>query len=242
MAPLGDLIAFMSRAIAAQVDFVREAENHDRLLLTIGWIPGLEVPRREPWAHRLALATELVPGLDRRPLVAAPDSTRSTAARTLLWATHQMVFGDGFVHCDLHPGNVYIHPDGSVTVLDAGYAIELDLEVREQLNDFFVGIAAGNGRMCGEVMFAAGVDPGGLQHVREDFVAAVADHVAQHTGPGKKFTMAEFGERIFDIQAAYGCHTKAEFVYPLMSMMVVEGTLRSLLPTADISRPLGAAS
>ena len=42
-----------------------------------------------------------------------------------LRAVYQMIFNDGFVHCDLHPGNLYPMPDDTVVVVDAGFPRQL---------------------------------------------------------------------------------------------------------------------
>ena len=38
----------------------------------------------------------------------------------------KMVFEDGFVHADLHPGNIFITRDDRVAILDLGLVGELD--------------------------------------------------------------------------------------------------------------------
>ena len=38
----------------------------------------------------------------------------------------KMIFEDGFVHADLHPGNIFITPDDKLALLDLGLVGELD--------------------------------------------------------------------------------------------------------------------
>ncbi|WP_306369333.1 AarF/UbiB family protein [Nocardiopsis sp. CC223A] len=227
--PLADLVDYVSGVVLAQTDYVAEAENHRRLAADLARLPGVEVPALYPdLCGRNALVTRYIPGLGE----AMPPTAQAVAARRALRAVRRMVFEDGFVHCDLHPGNLYVHGNGRVVLLDAGYAVRVSEDTRVHLDRFFRAIALGDGRTCGEIIFDTALEPD--ERRRGEFVAAMERHVREHTGEGRVFTMAEFGNGIFALQTRFGVHSRAEFVFPLSALMIAEGTLRSLMPTVEI--------
>ncbi|MDE3723223.1 AarF/ABC1/UbiB kinase family protein [Nocardiopsis sp. N85] len=227
--PLADLVDYVADVIMAQTDYIAEAENHRVLAANLARLPGVDVPALYPdLCGSSVLVTRYVPGLGAR----VPPTAQAVAARRALRAVRRMVFEDGFVHCDLHPGNLYVHGNGRVVLLDAGYAVRVSEHTRESLDRFFRAIAIGDGRTCGEIVFDSAPDAD--ERRRGEFVEAMERHVRAHGGDGGVFTMAEFGNGIFELQTRYGVHSRAEFVFPLSALMVAEGTLRSLMPTVEI--------
>ena len=104
----------MNRAIFSQVDFVREAHNTAVLQANLAGQAGVLVPAVETrYCSAEVLTTSFIPGLLHGP-PSARGHLRAAAARTALTVVSLMVFRDGFVHCDLHPGNLYVRDDGSV--------------------------------------------------------------------------------------------------------------------------------
>lgn len=238
-APMADLIDYMNRAIYGQLDFVREAVHTEQLAKNLASLPGVVVPTvRGELSDGQVLVTDLIPGLSDSGPAALDPEQRSVAAALALAAVGQMVFSDGFVHCDLHPGNLYIRADGSVVILDAGYCVDMPEPIRDHLAEFFSNLLAGNGVRCGEIMYdsALNSDSGGDRAV---FIGEIAELVAASTGPGHRFEMAEFGQGVFEAQNRHGVHPPSDFAFPLMSLMIVEGTLRSFWP--DLQMPGAAA-
>ncbi|MQA97753.1 MAG: phosphotransferase [Streptosporangiales bacterium] len=239
--PLSDLIGYLSIAVLGQLDFDREAANIVRLRETLAPVPGVRVPELIPELCRPGcLAFEYIAGLDRRTPESLPDATRARLAATVLAAAHTMMFVDGFVHCDLHPGNVYLTPEEDVVILDAGYSVQLSGKVRRLIGEFFERMAAGDGRRCGEIVLesAANVSP---RTDTQAFVDAVAAHVEANAGPGVAFDMPKFGEGMFDLQRDHGLYAASDFAFPLMSLLVLEGTVQGFAPAVDFQQ-VGAGS
>ena len=67
--------------------------------------------------------------------IASPDLPEwrfKSAALHILHFLYRMIFIDGFVHCDLHPGNIRVRDDGSVYLFDAGLVALLSAADRER--------------------------------------------------------------------------------------------------------------
>ncbi|MFI2710741.1 ABC1 kinase family protein [Micromonospora sp. NPDC018662] len=239
--PIADLIGYLSAAILGQLDFRREAEHSERLRAELAAFPEVTVPA----LHRgrsasNCLVFEYVPDLDARHAERLAPGVRARLAEVVLAAVNRLFFGAGFVHCDLHPGNLYLTPDARVVILDAGYCVQLPDGVRAAIGEFFARLAAGDGRRCGEIVLASAVDTG-TPVDREGFIRAVADLVARTAGPDNDFDMSVFGNGVYDLQQRYGIYAASDFAFPLMSLLVVEGTVRGISPEVDFQRVGGPA-
>jgi ubiquinone biosynthesis protein len=144
-----------------------------------------------------------------------------------------MLFLDGFVHCDLHPGNVYPMPDGSVVIVDAGFSRRLSETARRGFASFFYQMSRGNGAACADIVLstaraaAPAADAGGLR-------AGIAALVERNHGvPVAEFDLVGFAVRLFTLQRAHGFHADPQFVFPILSLIVLEGTLRGVCPEVD---------
>ncbi|WP_175410340.1 AarF/ABC1/UbiB kinase family protein [Streptomyces sp. TRM64462] len=236
--PMADLVAYVSDAILGQLDLRREEENVVRLRENLKAVPDVDVPRLHPeWSRPTCLVFDFVEGLDTRTPGTLPGPVRARLASAVLSAAHKMMFVDGFVHCDPHPGNIYLlaEGEGRAVILDAGYSVRLPDEVRKLIGEFFAGLASGDGRRCGEIMLASMANVG-PDCDTEGFVSDIADLVERSAGPGREFAMAPFGNGVFEVQSAHRLYASSDFAFPIMSLMILESTVRGLWPEADFQQ------
>lgn len=239
--PARQLTGFVCAAILGQLDFGLEQENLGRLRRNFDELEYIWIPETLPDLCRPScLVMEFIPDLVARPAAAIDPDRRPVLAARTLGAVYQMLFMDGFVHCDLHPGNVY-YRGSKVVVLDAGFSVRLPDTVRRLFTEFFLGLALGRGRRCGEVVVesAMHVAPGADV---EGFIAEIAELVRRNTGvPARDFQLMRFGTDLFRLQRDFGLYAASEFVFPLLSLLVIEGTIRGLHPEIDFqaaARPM----
>lgn len=55
-------------------------------------------------------------------------------------ALFKQAFRDGFFHADLHPGNIFVHEDGSITAIDFGIVGYIDEEFRYATAQFLMAV------------------------------------------------------------------------------------------------------
>ncbi|RFU42300.1 AarF/ABC1/UbiB kinase family protein [Actinomadura logoneensis] len=259
--PVTEVVDGMCAAVLGQLDFAREADGLTRLRDALAAVPRVWVPKVHADASRpRCIVMEFVPGLALDTAASCPPALRRrfaasalTAvyhmlfvtgcrfAASALTAVYHMLFVTGFVHCDMHPGNLYFTRSGQVVVLDAGFSVQLSDRLRRLFAEFFLNMATGRGRRCAEIVVesAAAVRP---DADLEAFTVRMADLVERSHGlPAREFSLIAFAAEMFDLQRRHGIHAASELVFPLLSLLVIEGTIRDLDPGIDfqeVARPV----
>ena len=232
--PVTELVGQMCDAVLAQLDFAAEAENMTRLRRNLRSVPRVWAPEVHDAACRSdCIVMEYIPDLDVRTADSCPPVLRRRFAQSALVAMYHMLFVDGFVHCDLHPGNLYFTRRGEVVVLDAGFSVQLSDRLRRLFAEFFLNMAVGRGRRCAEIVVesSSGVRPGADL---DAFHERMADLVERSHGlSAKDFSLMGFATEMFDLQRTHGVHAAPELIFPLLSLLVIEGTIRELDPEID---------
>ncbi len=120
--------------ILAQTDLTIEAENYRRFRENFRGYEGVFFPAvyGEKSGPRV-LTMDFVRGTKIDDL---GPGDHSALAMRLRNAMFKMLFDDGFLHADLHPGNFVITAEGEVAIFDVGLAKLLSEEVLEQYIDW----------------------------------------------------------------------------------------------------------
>jgi ubiquinone biosynthesis protein len=124
------------RNLEGEMDYRREARAAEEVGRNLAKDPELAERVRVPeihweWTRERVLAMEFIPGVKINEL--GPDGhPETTRDELVLWASRaflHMMFRDGFFHCDPHPGNLIVDPDGRLAIIDFGMNERLDPEV-----------------------------------------------------------------------------------------------------------------
>ncbi|MFI9010101.1 ABC1 kinase family protein [Actinosynnema sp. NPDC053489] len=235
-APVVEVVEQVGERVLAQLDLAREAELLDGFRDALREVPGVFVPRVDRLLSTDDMVVmEYVDGLDRRRPGDLGERERRAAVASALRAVYRMLFVDGVVHCDLHPGNLYFRPDGTVVLLDAGFAVRLPDAAREKFAAFFYCLGQGDGEACADIVLSTATPARGADPVafRADLAALVAVHAGRRAGA---FDLAAFAAGLFDAQRRHGYAADPRFAFPILSLLVLEGTVREFDPDADFQR------
>ncbi|MGW4115135.1 ABC1 kinase family protein [Actinosynnema sp. NPDC004786] len=240
--PVVEVVDALCAAVLGQLDFEREAANLVRLRADLAVVPRVWVPQVVPEACRpQCIVMEFIRDLDLDAASRCSSAARRKFAASALTAMYEMLFVNGFVHCDLHPGNLYFTESAQVVVLDAGFSVQLTERLRLLFADFFLNMAIGDGDKCAAIVVESSAE------VRPDadlagFLDRMADLVRRsHKLPAREFSLIAFATEMFDLQRRHGIHAAPELIFPLLSLLVIEGTIRDLDPEADfqeLARPV----
>ncbi len=232
--PLVETFDLLAAMIAAQTDMEAEGRQLAHFRALLARRPGVSVPALYPApASRDVLVMERID--DAQPLTAAglPDSAFRRAADRILDALYTMIFTGTFINCDLHPGNILVREDGSVTMLDAGLVARLDDCDRRCFRDFFLALAVGNPVQCAQAIRAsarfepADFDAGAFQR---DVDALVGAYSGRRAGD---FLVAEFVYAVFRLQRRHRLFGAPGFAAAIWALVVFEGLVRHRYPELD---------
>ncbi|MEV3988941.1 AarF/UbiB family protein [Streptomyces sp. NPDC049837] len=228
--PVADIMRQLAASLRGQLDFDRERRSLRFLKENLAEEPHVRVPAvYDDLCGPEVLVMEYLDDLHRPP-PGGTDGER--AAVTALRAAYHMLFLDGFVHCDLHPGNLICGPGRDVTIVDAGFTVRLTPHARDKFTDFFHAMGLGDGQACARIVLSTarsgpGTDTEGFR--RE--LAALIDSCTGATAAD--FDLMDFAVRLFVLQRRHGLYADPQFVFPILSLLVLEGTVRSLGPDLD---------
>ncbi|HEY4240595.1 MAG TPA: AarF/UbiB family protein [Kofleriaceae bacterium] len=142
--PVGHVRHFVD-AIHDQTDLRIEAENYTRFRTNFANRKDVGFPEviAELSSARV-LVMEFMHGRKIDALPADyPAERRAKLASTVRSTMFQMCFQDGFVHADLHPGNMVVQDDGRLVIFDVGLAKLLHEDVLIQFIDMTKCLAMG---------------------------------------------------------------------------------------------------
>ncbi|WP_433381169.1 ABC1 kinase family protein [Streptosporangium sp. CA-115845] len=229
--PLVEIVHQVGMSLAAQMDFPREVEHLRRLRDALADFPDIVVPAvLEELSSDGVISMEYIPGLDRSAADGLPAETKEAGVSCLVRAVYHMLFVQGFIHVDLHQGNVYLRADGTVVILDAGFMFQLSETARTRFTEFFAGMIRGDGEFCADILLST------VRRIEKSadvsvFKRDVADLVVRSTGAvAKDFELAAFSVELFDLQRRNRLFAEPEFVFPLLCLLSLEGAVRRLHP------------
>jgi ubiquinone biosynthesis protein len=142
--PVGHTKHFVE-AIYDQTDLRIEAENYNRFRDNFKGRPDVTFPEvYAEFSGERVLTMEFVRGhkVDALPSGTTLDQ-KHKLAETVRMSMFKMCFEDGFVHADMHPGNMVVQDNGKLVIFDAGLAKLLHEDVLIQFIDMTKCLAMG---------------------------------------------------------------------------------------------------
>jgi ubiquinone biosynthesis protein len=232
--PLPELVDEFVGPIKQQLDFHLEAANNRRFREEFALTERIRLPALvEDLCTENVLTMEYLDQLQRTDVNSLSASERKTAALAGLRALYKMIFMDGFVHADMHPGNVYVREWGEFVILDTGLVAILDAANQRDFVDFFFGLINNEGRECARIIYenasyrAKNCD---LKAFEAAMVALIARHSALKC---HEFEVAHFVFELMETQRRFKIRGSTRFMMTILSMVVFDGICKQLYPQCD---------
>jgi ubiquinone biosynthesis protein len=232
--PVG-IVEEFGAAIFAQLDFRVEAENNRRFRRNFAGNPDVLFPEivDELSTERLLCMT-FVEGT-KILSVGETWSDPKRIARVGLQTLLKMIFSDGFVHADLHPGNIFITSEHKLALLDVGLVGELDPRQRKLFARFFSAWAQRDGDTMARIMYAMASSERAEGPAFERFRASMIEFVGRYWG--QRLGEVQVGKVLVDVLGMLRRHRiriARGFTVVNIAIAVTEGIGKQLDPELDL--------
>jgi ubiquinone biosynthesis protein len=231
---LAEAIETFCNAVEAQIHLVNEADNNRRFAGNFATDPDVHFPRLVPdGCSDGVLTMEFVDGVREEEIEARGlDVARIVDAG--MRAVCRMIFSHGFVHADLHQGNLRFLAPGRVVFLDLGLIGTLDDTDRLTSASLLYSFAVGDGATVARLFFETAPHqavPDYAVYERE-----MADYVRQvhKRGLGNVQLTLEIG-RLFDILRRHRIQARSHMTMVNLALMTAEGLGKRLDPTLQLN-------
>ncbi|WP_062016906.1 2-polyprenylphenol 6-hydroxylase [Aureimonas sp. AU4] len=186
---------------------------------------------------RDVLSMEWVDGLKMNDVaaVAAAGHDLDALAVKVVQGFLRHAMRDGFFHADMHPGNLFVAPDGAVVAVDLGIVGRLSSDSRRFLAEILYGFIQRDYRRVAELHFEAGYVPRGKDVASfAQALRAIGEPI--HGQPAETISMAHLLTLLFEVTELFEMRARPELVLLQKTMVVVEGVARSYDPRFNMWR------
>ncbi|MDP9839359.1 ubiquinone biosynthesis protein [Neorhizobium huautlense] len=194
--------------------------------------PGFRVPNVD-WERtgRDVITMEWIDGVKMSDVAAlkAAGHDLDLLAETLIQSFLRHTLRDGFFHADMHPGNLFVDPQGIIVAVDMGIVGRLGKKERRFLAEILYGFITRDYMRVAQVHFEAGYVPS--HHDIASFAQAIrAIGEPIHGQPAETISMARLLALLFEVTDLFEMETRPELIMLQKTMVVVEGVSRMLNP------------
>ncbi len=233
--PVGHLDHFFA-GILDQTDLRLEAAHHAIFAQNFAAEPRVRFPKvYTELSGARVLTMEYLAG---RKVDALGPGDHSATAYALRDTFLKMCFEDGFLHADLHPGNLFVLDDGRVAVFDVGLVVRLQDTHLLQVVDLARCLSFGQAADIVNHLktfhtYLADVDWPSLTRDAERFAARFRDQTTLELEWGKVIN------DLFALGRRYGVRPVPEMALLLVGVVTAEGIGKMLNPGANSFKDMG---
>ena len=231
-----EVVAEFEKTIFDELDLLREAANASQLRRNFDRSPLLYVPEVYwDYSRKNVLVMERIHGMpigDVAALKKAGINFQQLAEHGVEIFFTQ-VFGDSFFHADMHPGNIFVSPEGQYIAVDFGIMGTLDPTDQRYLAENFLAFFNRDYRRVAQLHVESGwVGP----HVRIDEFEAAIRTVCEpiFDKPLKEISFGHFLLRLFQTARRFDMEVQPQLVLLQKTFLNIEGLGRQLYPDLDL--------
>jgi ubiquinone biosynthesis protein len=230
------VIANLKRWTLRELDLRREAASASELKEAMAAVEGYHIPAID-WDRTSGrvMTLEWVDGIkisDVDALKAAGHDTGKLAEKLVLTFLRQAI-SEGFFHADMHQGNLFVRPDGSIVAIDFGIMGRINRQARLWLAEILYGLTTGNYRRVAEIHFEAQYVPS--YHNVDEFATALRAVGEPTRGkPVSELSVGQMLDSLFAITRDFDMQTQPHLLLLQKTMVMVEGVATSLNPAINM--------
>ena len=221
-------------AVEEQIHLGNEAANNARFTANFADDPDILFPRLHPTlCSDRVLTMEFVDAVHERDLETSGLDVRAVVSAGMRCVC-RMIFLHGFVHSDLHPGNLRFLAPGRVVLLDLGLVGRLEEVDRLNTAQMLFAFATGDGATVARIFHensphAATPDYAAYEAELVEFVAGL-----RKRGLGNVQLTLEIG-RLFDVLRRHRVQARSHMTMVNLALMTAEGLGKRLAPELSLA-------
>jgi ubiquinone biosynthesis protein len=216
-----------------ETDFSREARSIVLFRTAMADFPDLWVPDVVAECTSGAVLTLEFSAGERIDHYAKKHPEAMTKSmNTLVTLMLQTIFEEGLFHADPHPGNVFVLPDGRLSLLDFGNTGDLDEPMRESLTLLLEAVVKGDARAATEAYLemAPASEKANRAALLVDIKAALYEIRRTNLA---EVSIGDAFESLLRAGSRNGVHNPGEFVLLTRAFVILESMIRQLAPDLD---------
>jgi ubiquinone biosynthesis protein len=224
------VVSEFSNSLNRETDFIHEARSIVLFRTALADVPGLWIPDVVAECSSGNVLTLEFSAGERVDLYAKlhPEAM-PRAINTLVRLMLQTIFEEGLFHADPHPGNVFVLPDGRLSLLDFGMTGELDETMRDSLTLLLEAVVKGDARAAKEAYLemapaSANVNRAGL------LVDIKAVLYEIHRSDLTDVSVGDAFDSLLRAGSRNGVHNPGEFFLLTRAFVLLESMIRQLDP------------
>lgn len=230
---LAVVVQEFANSLNREIDFGREARSICLFRKALDDVPEVWIPDVvEKYTNGTVLTLEFSAG-ERVDVFAKEHPEAITEPmNTLVRLMLHTIFEEGLFHADPHPGNVFVLPDGRLSLLDFGNTGDLDEPMRESLVLLLEAVVNGDARAATEAYLE--MAPSSENVNRAPLLVDIKATLYEinrsdlaHVSIGKAF------ESVMRAGTRNGVHNPAEFFLLTRAFVILESMISELAPNHD---------
>lgn len=227
------MVSEFGKSLTRETDFRREARSIVLFRSALTDVPDLWIPNVvTEYSSRIVLTLEFSDG-ERVDLYAKQHPELiPRAITTLVRLMLQTIFEEGLFHADPHPGNLFVLPDGRLSLLDFGMTGELDEAMRESLILLLDAIIKADARAVVEAYLELAPASESVNHTAllVDIKAVLYEIRRSDLAD---VSIGDAFDSLLRVGSRNGVHNPGEFFLLTRTFVILESLLRQLAPHYD---------
>ncbi len=224
------------KTIHGELDLMREAANASRLRANFENSALLYVPKIYwDYTRTTVMVMERVAGIPISNIAAlkAAGVDMKQLAHHGVEIFFTQAFRDGFFHADMHPGNIFVSPEGQYRAVDFGIMGTLSERDQHYLAENFLAFFNRDYRAVAEAHVRAGwVDSDIRLEEFEAAIRAVCEPI--FAKPLKDISFGRLLLRLFQTARRFNMEVQPQLVLLQKTLFNIEGLGRQLYPDLDL--------
>ena len=227
------VVSEFASSLNRETDFSREARSIALFRAALADVPNFCIPNVVAKCSKgTVLTLEYVAGERIDHYAKLHPEAMPQSMNTLVKLMLQTIFEEGLFHADPHPGNVFVLPDGRLSLLDFGNTGELDEPMRESLTLLLEAVVIGDARAATEAYLemAPASEDVNRAALLVDIKAVLYE---MRRGDLADVSIGDAFDSLLRAGSQNGVHNPGEFVLLTRAFVILESMIRQLAPQCN---------